>query len=170
MKKLLLATCFFFTAAYAVHAEEVGDKHTEQVGGFSLRAPKGWQFREFPGMKYQIAFGPAAKSFSPNIGVVDEAYDGSLKSYVDANINSLKTIFVQFTLIKREAFVTTNSLKGEKIVTTSLQQKNLLRQTFYILPGTNGKYFVVTCSALAEGGELYDPMFEESLKTFEIIK
>ena len=79
MKKLLLAICFFFTAAYTVHAE-VGDKHTEQAGGFSLRAPKGWQFREFPGMKYQIAFGPAAKSFSPNINVVDEAYGGSLKA------------------------------------------------------------------------------------------
>ena len=79
-------------------------------------------------------------------------------------------MFVQFTLIKREAFVTTSGLRGEKMVTTSLQQKNLLRQTFYLLPGIRGKYFVVTCSTLAEGGESHDAAFEESIKTFEIIK
>lgn len=121
-------------------------------------------------MKYQFAFGPVSNSFSPNINVVDEVYSGPLKGYVDANKNTLNKIFVQFTLIKRDAFVTTNGLRGERMVTTSLQQKNLLRQTFYFLPGVNGKYFVVTCSALAAKGETLDSVFEESIKTFEIVK
>ena len=170
MKKLLFfVTCFFCLFAYAAYAE-VGDRHIEQAGGFSLQAPKGWQFREFPGMKYQIAFGPAKNQFSPNINVVDEAYQGPLKSYVDANVKTLEKMFVQFKLIKRGPFVTTSGLKGERVITTSLQQKSLLRQTFYFMPGVNGKQLVVTCSALAQGGESLDSLFEESLKTFEIIK
>ena len=170
MKRSFVTVTFLFClTAYGAYAE-VGDRHSEQAGGFSLRAPKGWQFREFPGMKYQFAIGPASKSFSPNINVVDEVYGGTLRSYVDANKESLNKIFVLVTLIKRDAFVTTSGTRGERMVTTSLQQKYLLRQTFYFLPGVNGKYFVVTCSALAAGGEALDSVFEESIKTFEIIK
>jgi len=168
MKKPLFVLCLFL-AAFTVQAA-VGDRHFEQTGGFSLQAPQGWVFRDFPGMKYQIAFGPAANSFSPNINVVDEAYDGSLKSYVDANAKTLKSVFVQYTLIKRDTFVTMKGMKGERLVTTSLQQKNMLRQTFYFFPGNKRNYFVVTCSALAAGGESLDPLFEESIKSFEISK
>lgn len=169
MRRLFVTVFFLIVTANVAHAE-VGDRHFEQAGAFSLQAPKGWQFREFPGMKYQLAFGPAKNSFSPNINIVDEAYGGTLKSYVDASKNTLTKMFVQFTLIKRDAFVTTNGLRGERMVTTALQQKSLLRQTFYFLPGVNGKYFVVTCSTLAAGGETLDSVFEESIKTFEIIK
>jgi len=170
MKRLFIAVCFLFCiTAYTAHAE-LGDRHSEKAGGFSLQAPKGWQFREFPGMKYQIAFGPASNSFSPNINFVDEAYDGPLKGYVDANQNALNKMFVQFKLIKRDTFVTTRGLRGERLITTSLQQKNLLRQIFYFISGVNGKYLVVTCSALAAGGEALDSAFEESIKSFDIIK
>ena len=170
MRNSIIVACFLFCfTSYAVHAE-VGNRHSEQAGGFSLQAPKGWQFRELPGMKYQFAVGPASNSFSPNINVVDEVYEGSLKSYVDTNENAVNRIFEQFTLIKRDDFVTTRGIRGERLVTTSLQQKNLLRQTFYFLPGANGKYFVVTCSALAAGGEALDPVFEESIITFDITK
>lgn len=141
----------------------------EQAVAFSMQAPKGWLFREFPGMKYQIAYGPVVNAFSPNINVVDEAYDGSLSSYVDANIKSLEKLFEKFTLIKRDTFVTISGIRGERMITTSLQMKNMLRQTFYIFPGSKGKYFVVTCSALAAGGELLDSLFEESIRSFRLI-
>ena len=169
MKGLVSVIFFVLVAAHTVQAE-VGDRHTEQAGSFSMRAPKGWPFREFPGMKYQITHGPPANSFSPNINIVDEAYSGSLRTYVDVNLNNIRRIFESFTLVKREAFTTASGLKGEKLVTTSIQQRKLLRQTFYFLPGTKGKYFVVTCSAPAEGGESFDPVFEESVKTFETLK
>ncbi len=170
MKSSVVVACLLFCLApFGVHAG-VGDRHFEKAGGFSLQAPQGWQFRDFPGMKYQVVLGPASNSFSPNINVVDEAYRGHLKSYVDANLDSINKMFVEFRLIKRGAFVTTSGVKGERMVTTSLHNRNRLRQTFYFLPGAHGKYFVVTCSALAAGGEALDAVFEESLKTFEIIK
>ena len=169
MKKSIVAVCFCFLAAYAAYAE-VGDRHVEQAGGYSFQAPRGWQIRELPGMKYQIAFGPAENNFSPNINIVDEAYNGSLKTYVDANAQTLERLFVQFKLVKRHPFETTSGLRGEKAITTSVHQNNALRQTFYFLPGRKGSYFVVTCSTLAADGESFDPVFEESVKTFELIK
>jgi hypothetical protein len=155
--------------SYAAQAT-VGDRHFEPAGGFSFSAPEGWQFREIPGMKYQFAIGPVSNSFSPNINIVDELYNGSLKNYVNANYDTLAKLFVQFKLLKRDGFVTASGIKGERMVTTSLQQNFLLRQTFYFLQGAKGKYFVVTCSTLAEGGEAVDAVFEESIRTFEIVK
>jgi hypothetical protein len=171
MKNLIGVICFVFClTAYAAQAE-VGDRHSEMAGGFSLQAPKGWQFRVMPGMKYQFAFGPASNSFSPNINVVDDMYSGDLNTYVDRSMETLNKMLEQFTLIQRNAFVTRGGMSGERVVTTSLQQKRfLLRQSFYFLPGTNGKYFVVTCSTLASGGEALDSVFDESVKTFEIIR
>lgn len=148
----------------------VGDRHIEQAGAFSFQAPAGWQFREFPGMKYQIALGAPNNGFSPNINVIDEAYQGSLQSYADANIDVLKKMFTGFVLVKRYSFATKAGVKGEVVVINSEQYHNLLRQTFYILQGTNGKFFVITCSALKDGGEKFDSAFEESVKTFEITK
>jgi hypothetical protein len=170
MKRLFIVACFLLCLTVNIAHAELGDQYTERAGGFSLQVPKGWQFREFPGLKYQIAFGPASNSFSPNINIVDEVFNGTLKAYVDANQTALNKMFVQFKLIKRDNFVTTRGMKVERLVTTSLQLKNLLRQTFYFIPGVNGKYLVVTCSALAEGGEAFDSVFEESIKTFELIK
>ena len=170
MNKSFIAACIIFCATiFSAHAE-VGARHAEDAGGYSLQAPKGWQFREFPGMKYQFAFGPASNSFSPNINVVDEAYSGSLQSYVDANKDTLSRVFVKFKLHQRSKFVTASGINGEKLVTTSMQQKHLLRQTFYFFPGLNGKYFVVTCSTLAKGGEALDPVFEESIRTFALAR
>jgi hypothetical protein len=170
MKNSFVVVCFLFCLAAHVARAEVGERHFEKAGAFSFQAPKGWQFRELPGVKYQFAFGPASHSFSPNINVVDEVYSGSLKSYVDQNKNALIKLFEQFTLIRQDNFVTTNGTRGERLVTTSVQHKNLLRQIFYFLPGANGKYFVITCSALAAGGEALDSVFEESIRTFDIIK
>jgi hypothetical protein len=170
MKKSLtvfmLFLCFFVSMAYAA----VGERHVEQAGGFSLQAPNGWEFREFPGMKYRFAFGPVKDGFSSNINVVDEIYKDSLKSYVDANIQNLKKALPQFKLIERKDFATNSGLKGEKLVTSSFQQQIALRQTFYFLPGPQGRQFVVTCTTLEAKGESLDAVFDESVKTFAFTK
>ena len=140
------------------------------TGGFSFCAPAGWEFKDFPGMKFKVAMGPKSGSFSPNVNTVDEAYKASLDSYAEESIRALKTAFQQFKLIKREKFLTNSKILGEKIVTNSLQSNKLLRQTFYIFLGSKGKFLVFTCSCLAENGEKLDTVFEESLKTFDYIK
>ena len=162
----ILFICILCTVSYS----DVGKRHSEKEGGFSFCAPKGWQFREFPGFKYQISVGPAEKGFAPNINVVDESFDGSIEKYVDANIVTMEALFKDLKIRKRDTFSTSNKLKGERLVITSLQQGNVLRQTFYFFEGSKGKKLVITCSCLSENGESFDEIFEESLKTFQVIK
>ncbi len=148
----------------------VGSRHVEKTGGYSFCAPKGWRFRDLPGFKYQYAIGPEADGFSPNINVIDEKYGGTLKSYVDANVATLKKIFTAFTLVKREAFQTTGGVKGERVVTTAKQGKVAVRQTYYFFPAAKKRFLVVSCTALAKHGETLDPVFAESVKTLAVGK
>lgn len=90
MKKIIISMCYLAAMMCSSAYAEVGARHEEKSGGFSYQAPKDWQFREFPGMKYQIAFGPVSGSFGSNINVVDEAYDETFNE-------SLKT----FEVVKR---------------------------------------------------------------------
>jgi hypothetical protein len=169
MKRIISVILLIGFAIGTVDAA-VGARHSEQAGGFSFQAPAGWQFREFPGMKFQIALGTPENEFAPNINVVDEEYQGSLQSYVDGNLETLRKVVPGFVLVNRHPFATKSGLQGEAVVAHTEQYNKLLRQTFYFIPGTNGKYFVVSCSALKEGGEKLDSTFEESVKTFEFIK
>ena len=153
MKKAFALVCCSIVVA-AAHAD-VGQRHFENTGGFSFQAPKGWQLREFPGMKYRIALGPAANSFSPNINIVDEAFSGPLKSYVDANRSTLERMSIQLTVLKREPFATASGMKGERMVITSLQQTSLLRQTFYFLPSATAVSLRTPASISTSGSGLF---------------
>ena len=167
MKKLFaLYLILFFTAAYA----GVGDRYVEKTGGFAFSVPQGWQLRDFPGLKYKIAVGPIQDQFAANINIVEEAYKGPLKEYVDLNVGNLKKMMSQFTLLNRKSFKTSSGLAGEKLTTTSMQQDRLLRQSFYVFSDGRGRYLVVTGSVWAKGGEALDPVFDESLRTFALIQ
>ena len=70
---------------------------------------------------------------------------------------------------RREAFKTTAGLGGMRLVTENEQQGRPLRQTFYMFCDGE-KAWVVTCSALADGGKTFDSAFEKSMKTFRFEK
>jgi hypothetical protein len=145
-------------------------RHVEKAGGFSLIPPEEWQVREFPGLKFKILMGPPAAGFAPNINVVDEAFEGTLETYVKNTVAVLPKAFKKkFKLLKQEEFKTTAGLAGSRLVVENEQQDNLMRQTFYIFAGDK-RMFVVTCTALADGGEKHDMTFEGSLKTFRFDK
>jgi hypothetical protein len=141
--------------------------HYEQAGGFSYDPPKGWQITQFPGLKYRISHGPAEHEFAPNINVLDESFVGSLAEYVDLNLGKMKDMFTGFTLLKREDFQTEDGLPGTRLVVEDKQQGRALRQTFCFFSNSTRKY-VVTCTALAEGGESLDGLFAQSMRTFRV--
>src|SRR5437870_2673979 len=80
--------------------------HYEKTGGFSYDPPEGWQVVQFPGLKYSISRGPTESEFASNINVVDETFSGSLAEYVDLNVENMKKMFTDFTVLKREDFQT----------------------------------------------------------------
>ena len=142
-------------------------QHYEEAGGFSYDPPPGWQVAEFPGLKYRITHGPRENEFAPNINVVDERFPGSLSAYVDANLRSMEQVFPNLTVLDRADFETRDGEAAVRILTENEQQGMLLRQTFYFL-GSGSRKYVVTCSALAAGGDELDSTFSASLETFRI--
>jgi hypothetical protein len=160
------------TVAHAVEADNLGERHAEKDGGFSLKPPKGWRVAELPGFKYSIIAGPAAKGFAPNINVVDEVFPGKLSEYVAANIKSLEKVFKDYKKVNDS---TTRLDSGDTVpcmVITDTQGAILVRQTFYFVngPKSKGTKLVVTCTCLAEDGDKWDATFERSVKSLEVDK
>ncbi len=142
-------------------------QHYEKAGAFSYDPPSGWQAVEFPGLKYRISHGPRENEFAPNINVVDEAFSGTLATYVDANLQNMEKVFVNLKVLSREDFKTQDNEAAVKVVTENDQQGRMLRQTFFFIGSGNRKY-VITCTALADGGAKFDSSFAESVETFRM--
>jgi hypothetical protein len=140
-------------------------RHAESEGGFSFIAPAGWGIQDFPGLKYKIAVGPAVMGFAPNINVVDEPFTGSLDSYVEESLATLRRVFTKFRLLKQDGFTTTDGLQGARMVVEDEQGGRMLRHSFYIFSQGETK-LVVTCTAPAESGDELAPTFEAIMKTF----
>jgi len=142
-------------------------RHVDQTGGFSCVAPADWTVREFPGLKYQVVVGPAQDGFAPNLNIIDEEFTGTLDAYVDANLKAVKDAFVKFKLVKKaEKFMTNGKLEARRFTIESEQSERMVRQTFYLFR-RDERMYVVTASALADGGDKFDKEFERCLKTFQ---
>ena len=143
------------------------NRHYEKEGGFSYVPPEGWKMSEYPGLKYRIHLGAFEDNFAPNINVVDEEYDGSLESYVDANIETMRNFIEGFKLVEREPFVTNEGARSIKLTVEGEHYQRLLTQYFYLFDGGEKKY-IVTCSALADNAGNFEPLFDKCVKTFRI--
>jgi len=149
---------------------ETGPRVFEQSGNFSYRPPLGWNVTEYPGLKYKIVFGPSENNFAVNINFVDEIYNGNLRSYIDLSIANLKEIVEEYKLLSRDTFVTNLGISGERVIINDVQQRFFMRQIFYFIPAPDNRYFVITCSSLDNVASKYIPIFDESMKTFELIQ
>ena len=135
----------------------------EKSGAFSFDPPPGWNVVEFPGLKYKIAHGPIEHGFAPNINILDETFKGSLDEYVDANLQNMEKLFSKFNILSQEKIRTLDNEPAVMLVTENEQQESMLRQTFMFI-GSGKKKYVVTCTALAENGDKFDPDKENALK------
>ena len=144
-------------------------RYVERAGNFSFVQPAGWKFQDFAGSKSKIAVGPSRDGFAPNINVVTEPFMGTLEEYADANIATMRSAFGKLRIIEQVEFRTIAGLPGRRLIIESEQNDRLLRFSFYFF-GTSGIKYVVTCTALAYGGEKLDSVFAESMKTFQIEK
>ncbi|WP_165229996.1 DcrB-related protein [Aquisphaera insulae] len=171
MKSILMLVCVVSVAssspwAAAQQADE-SRRLKDEAGKFSFVPPPKWTTRSFPGAKYQIVHGPPKDGFAPNINVIDEPFGGSMEQYAKASLATLEKALPEFKLKEQREFKTKSGLQGVRLVSESAQNKMHLRQTFYLF-GRGEKKYVVTCSALAEGGADLDKTFEQALKTFQI--
>lgn len=146
---------------------ELGQRYIESAGGFSYIPPTGWEIVEFPGMKYKIAHGVATGNFAPNLNFVDEAYSGSLDSYVDASVSSITQVVPDATIVNLEGITTNDGQRCLKVIIEDTQSGIKLNQVFYFLDAGTRK-FVATYSRLANSGQENDVLVDQSMKTFRV--
>jgi hypothetical protein len=165
--KLFLNIVFIFSSILGF--TQTGLREYEYNGNFSYCPPLTWTVIEFPGLKYKVIIGENEGGFTANINFVDEIFYGNLHEYVDISISQFPNYFSGYKLLSRNNFTTNSGIIGECIVVNNIQNKYLLKQIFYILQTPQNRYFVITCSVLDSVSEKYLSIFEESIKTFELI-
>jgi len=167
---LAITFTMFFACSSDSPSGPSGSSSAYENDEFSVVPPKSWQVTNYSGLKYKIFIGQRENNFTPNINFIDEVYNGSLDDYVDLTIKSLKAYISNVEIIYQNSFVTDDNLESRKIIAITEQQGYLLRQSQYIFPGKNGLKMVATCTALASSGEMYDIIFDNSMKTFKWTK
>jgi hypothetical protein len=143
------------------------NRHYELSGGFSYVPPSGLELVESSRIQYKIAREPAAEDFAGNMNVVDEEFRGSLDAYVTTSVENMSTYFEGFRQISQDEFQPAEGPPGVRLVVENVQSGRTLHQVFYFF-GAAERKFVVACTRLAEAGEEFDVVCEESVKTFRI--
>ncbi|HYT94101.1 MAG TPA: hypothetical protein VEL76_35625 [Gemmataceae bacterium] len=172
MKRLLCVAVLISSCLVVVGCDARGGepgRHYEKDGGFSYVPPSGWKIIDFGGLKYKAVVGPAKDGFAVNLNCVEEAFTGTVEAYTEGSLATLPKVFPTFRLLRREKFKTDKGLEGMKLIFETDQQGRRLRQCGYFLP-MNNKMLVITGSALAQGGEGFDAVFDGAVKTFRLGK
>lgn len=154
-------------ALASVTIAQGGQRVVEKAGGFSYTLPEGWNVREMPGLKYQIAFSKPSNSFAPNVNFVDETYAGPLAEYVKLNKDSIVKAKLKYTFGSEKAFATDHVGQAVRLETKTEQQGKKLSQIFYFLEAKTRK-FVATCSRLIGQPTSTDAGCDAIVKSFKL--
>lgn len=136
-----------------------------ESGAVTFDLPEGWTVTSYPGLQYDIAAGPVRNGFMQNIVVADEAYDGGLGEYVTANKGMMMQVIDQCVIISDESFETESGAASRKLVIENVQYDHHLRQFFYIYQYP-GRYYIASCTVLAEEDGRIEETFDTVMKTF----
>ena len=134
---------------------------------FTYQKPDGWEYKDFPGLKYEVSIGKPAKGFAPNIVVVDEDFSGTLEEYFKQGVKLVEKTINKAKIISQKKISTADGDAGFKLVYTSEQNGLKLKQIQYFFSKGDKKY-VLTCSSLVASGDEFDNVFEKSAMTFKI--
>jgi len=149
-----------------VHGEQ---RFFEETGGFSITIPRMWHITNMPSSRYRVIRGPSENGFAPPLIVFSiDTFDGSLDLMTDTVIAYLILLAENFRLIYRSEFETLNNLNGERMIITYTVHGQEVRQVIYSFLGIeNNMSIMISCTVVAEAGELFDERFDRMAKTFE---
>lgn len=166
--RLLLCVVVFLTAALTSTAQDLGARHNEPTGGFSFCPPAGWTAREVPGKAYKVFFTTLANGQTPNLTVRDLPYSDTLDDFVSGNLKTLESSGMKdYKFLSKTDITTLSKQRGIKVIIQVEIYRRLLRQTFYSFNLSNSKKLLFTFTVPADGGEAYDNLFDESMKTLQ---
>ncbi len=169
LRGLIIAGIFLtcLTLGSTVSGETATQRYTAPDNSFSFIPPEGWEKQDMPGMKYKIFITQPAEKFAPNIGIVDESSNLSLKDYVDASRKVLAGTVESFKELSLEPFTAEGSLQGYRLSFKSRYMDKDLIQTQYYFSAPNKK-FIITCSMAEKDTRPIFSQCDKSLKTFQL--
>ena len=102
-----------------------------------------------------------------NIVIAEEAYDGDLESYIVASKGTMLTAIEACVVVSEEPFAPDSGVESWKMVFENVQYGYRLRQYFYIFRYP-GRYFIASCTVLAEEDAQLGDLFDTAMKTFSV--
>ncbi len=161
VRHLLWVFCLTATA----HAAAV--YYDSPQGGFSFKAPAGWQIVKQPVEVYPVLFGPSDDDKSPYV-VITEVHDQpdlfalgdlTLKEILKDNLNQLSV---------RDAFHTADDRVGIKYVIKTTMPNTEYRQVLYFVEGPGNRRFCIMATMPEAGWTKYDEPLDNMMKTFHL--
>ncbi len=156
-----------FTISYA-DAQRYVDKNF----GFSITPPDGWEIKDGRPYKVAIIFiGPMEGGFRVNFNInvvavpgvtnIDDDLISEIKKALETSIGIVDFI--------SEGEIKVSKYEGYEItyIIEFAEDLFLMQKQIYVI--NNGKAYIFTFTSSEETSEKYLPLFEESLKSFEIL-
>ena len=110
---------------------------------------------------------PKSSGLFSNMVTTVEPYDGTLRAYLDANIQPVKKSSVKAKVLSTE-FTTDSNTPAYKAKLQNKVNDVDLAQTMYFFQGPDNKKIIVTCTAPAEFQAQLEPLFDGCMKTFAL--
>jgi hypothetical protein len=150
--------------------QKVGETYTSIVGGYTDRIPEGWQSKPGaqPGLTMIIA--PKESGYASNMATTIEAFDGSLRTYVDTNIKSVQAMFPDAKIVSDAEFTNDAKAAAYKLKLQNKVQETDLAQTMYFFEGQLGQKIIVTCTTPAKHGQELEGVFDDCMKRFALAR
>jgi hypothetical protein len=171
--RCLLLAVLILAGARSLSAQQTCTRHVELQGGFSMCIPDSWIVRERQNEKYKALFGQASDGFSPNINFRDEMSTMTLNDYVAAGVRQIlssteKLGATSIEPLGQSDFTTDSGLRGIRAVFQTVFKSYLVRTIQYYFEDGTGRKLIVTCTSLAKNKEVFDRVFDRTVKSFRL--
>ena len=175
MKRLLSVPLIIFLLTLTCFAQNECKRNVEPTGGFSFCMPDGWMVTEKEGEKFKFVYGPTGDSFRPNINIKDDVNTSLLTDYTAASVKYVLAHYQEIgatgmKVIAQDDFITTTGMHGIKVTYRTDYKGIVIRTIQYFFDGKAGQKLIVTCTLLDADSSTLDPIFERTLKTFQLDK
>ena len=147
--------------------QKIGDTFTSAEHGYSHRIPLGWEKKPAPPSKAVMIAAPKSSGVSSDMVTTVEPYEGTLRAYVDANLQSVRKSAVKAKVVRKE-FTTDSKTPAYKAKSQNKVNEVDVAQTMYFFQGAEDKKIIVTCTAPAEFQAQLEPLFDGCMKTFAL--
>lgn len=148
--------------------QKIGETFTSTENGYSHRIPQGWENKPAPPPTAGMIVAPKSSGLASNMVTTVENYNGTLRAYVDANIQALKTNAPDAKVVGDSEFATDGKTPAYKLKLQNKVKNVDLAQFMYLFEGAAGQKIIVSCTATTKDGPVLEPLFDDCMKSFAL--